>query len=221
MSSTAQVLANQINAQLSTGPRTAEGKAVSSTNSYRHGVYATRLLFSSPQEEQDFAELHAAFIEMHHPKTAQEEKCIHDMARAQWLLNDAAVEEAQFTARLRDRLTEEIRSEGLDPDHHLAARVLEARASNKTLIFSGRRLRHLHTTYYRALRYLLQFQKERRKLIAAQDAMEFRSFLDGMDQDIRAGINEAANELGFVSSPTPPPPPVKKNSLPPKARRWR
>ena len=40
MSSQAQIAANRANAQLSTGPRTEEGKAASSRNAYRHGLFA-------------------------------------------------------------------------------------------------------------------------------------------------------------------------------------
>ncbi|MBI5282364.1 MAG: SEC-C domain-containing protein [Candidatus Solibacter usitatus] len=41
MASSAQVLASQANAQLSTGPRTAEGKAASSRNRVSHGLLAS------------------------------------------------------------------------------------------------------------------------------------------------------------------------------------
>ena len=44
MSSTARVRANRLNAQLSTGPRTASGKAASSMNAVKHGLRARQPL---------------------------------------------------------------------------------------------------------------------------------------------------------------------------------
>ena len=44
MASTAQVLANRLNAQKSTGPRTPEGKAVISQNAVRHGLLAREVV---------------------------------------------------------------------------------------------------------------------------------------------------------------------------------
>ena len=40
MASDAQIVANRLNAQKSTGPRTAEGKAVVSQNAVKHGLLA-------------------------------------------------------------------------------------------------------------------------------------------------------------------------------------
>ena len=44
MATAAQIQANQHNAQLSTGPRTAEGKARSAANSTRHGFCSQSVL---------------------------------------------------------------------------------------------------------------------------------------------------------------------------------
>jgi len=44
MASEAQVLANRLNAQKSTGPRTPEGKAVASQNAVKHGLLARRVV---------------------------------------------------------------------------------------------------------------------------------------------------------------------------------
>jgi hypothetical protein len=49
-----QILANRRNATKSTGPRTAEGKAVVAQNATRHGLLSTRLLIEGEEEAELF-----------------------------------------------------------------------------------------------------------------------------------------------------------------------
>ena len=44
MASVAQIRANRLNAQKSTGPRTAEGKAAASQNAAKHGLLAEQVV---------------------------------------------------------------------------------------------------------------------------------------------------------------------------------
>ena len=48
----AKIEANQANAQLSTGPRTEQGKAISSFNSLRHGLTAMTVLLPGEDPAQ-------------------------------------------------------------------------------------------------------------------------------------------------------------------------
>jgi multidrug resistance efflux pump len=88
MSSTAQVLANQLNAQRSTGPVTETGKAASSQNNFRHGLTgAFRVL---PSENQaDFDELLASLRAEHQPSTITESILVDNMAQHHWLAQRA------------------------------------------------------------------------------------------------------------------------------------
>ena len=54
-----QLKANQINAGLSKGPRTETGKAVSSSNATRHGIFSAQLILKD-EEPEDFQALVAA-----------------------------------------------------------------------------------------------------------------------------------------------------------------
>ena len=54
-----QLVANQNNAGLSTGPRTDTGKAVSSSNATRHGIFSAQLILQD-EEPEEFRELVAA-----------------------------------------------------------------------------------------------------------------------------------------------------------------
>ena len=56
MATSAQIAANQANAQLSTGPRSDDGKERSSRNSTRHGMCSKDLVIL-PGEEDEFAGL--------------------------------------------------------------------------------------------------------------------------------------------------------------------
>lgn len=118
MSTTAQVLANQQNAQHSTGPATQAGKAASSQNNLRHGLTgAFRVL---PTEDQDeFDSLAAALQAEHRPSTVTECVLVEKMAQHHWLsqraqrLQDTAIvadlsqkdQEKQFTLYLRYQTT--------------------------------------------------------------------------------------------------------------------
>ena len=95
MATAAQVLANQNNAQLSTGPRSDAGKTASSQNSVRHGLTgAFRVLAHEDQDEFDNAlqslrDEYTPATEHQHFLVEQLAKCDWNLARAQRLLNRA------------------------------------------------------------------------------------------------------------------------------------
>ena len=84
MSTAAQLAANQANAQLSTGPKTEEGKAASAKNNFRHGCAGKFMLL--PQEStKEFQELKDALYEEHQPATPTETLLIQRMVEHFWL----------------------------------------------------------------------------------------------------------------------------------------
>jgi hypothetical protein len=84
MSTPAQITANQSNAQLSTGPKTEEGKATSSKNNFRHGL-AGRFMLHSADDREEFRQLAAALREEHQPETATEVILVERMAESFWM----------------------------------------------------------------------------------------------------------------------------------------
>ncbi len=82
----AQIAANQSNAQHSTGPKTWEGKAVSALNNFRHGF--TGAFTVLPWEDQnEFDMLLGALREEHKPSGLTETILVDKMAQALWLTN--------------------------------------------------------------------------------------------------------------------------------------
>ncbi len=84
MSTPAQIAANQANAQHSTGPRTAEGKAICARNNIRHGF--TGAFGVLPWEKQEeFDTLLNGLRDEHKPSTFTETMLVEKMAQAAWL----------------------------------------------------------------------------------------------------------------------------------------
>ena len=82
--SQAQINANRQNAQLSTGPTSVAGKAVSSMNAGKHGIYAESLIFPGENPE-DLAALQQAYVDQFHPQGPVEEKLVEILVRCDWM----------------------------------------------------------------------------------------------------------------------------------------
>ncbi len=86
--SPARVIANRMNAALSTGPKTEEGKAATSRNNLRHGL--TGLFMILPWEHRDdFDKLATDLKAEHQPSTPTETLLVERMAQHHWLMQRA------------------------------------------------------------------------------------------------------------------------------------
>ncbi len=199
----AQHSANYQNAQHSTGPRTAEGKAKSSLNSSAHGLSGRgfRLLHFEKQEEYD--ELEAGLLAEHKPTTLTETLLVRKMAQSWWLR-----ERAQFFTDL------------VLPDE-TGSSILQDMP-----LFIRYQAQH-DRAFHKALNELLKLRAERRRDQAARDKGEKAELLFAQKAEynsLRAEVlrikikNQAqskksastpAPEIGFVSQcasehPAPP-----------------
>jgi hypothetical protein len=84
MATDAQIAANRQNAQLSTGPKTPEGKAKSCMNNFRWGFTGAFCVLPTESQEE-FDNLHEALRTEHCPTTPTEELLVEKMAQAAWL----------------------------------------------------------------------------------------------------------------------------------------
>ena len=107
--SQAKIDANRANAQASTGPRTEEGKAISSLNNLRHGFNGAFCVLPS-ENPREFIGLMNDLHAEHKPATPTERLLVMDMARHYWLTQRAI------------RLQEEAFARSLD-DHALARQL--------------------------------------------------------------------------------------------------
>ena len=83
MATAAQIAANRRNAQHSTGPRTAEGRAAVRLNSLTHGLRAQDALLPG-EDEQAFAEIRDAFHQQYNPEGPAELFCVEKMILSFW-----------------------------------------------------------------------------------------------------------------------------------------
>jgi hypothetical protein len=102
MATPAQLLANRLNSQKSTGPRSDEGKAASRMNALKHGARAESLIIPG-EDPEALAELTAAYRDECRPEGPQEELLLETIVRADWTRRRMARLEAEvFTALLAD-----------------------------------------------------------------------------------------------------------------------
>ena len=86
MSTAAQLAANQQNAQLSTGPRTAEGKAISSQNALKTGLTGRTVLLAG--EDPALYQAHCeSFFAEYQPANDAETELVQAIADTAWRLH--------------------------------------------------------------------------------------------------------------------------------------
>ena len=106
MATQAQVTANQANSQKSTGPRTEEGKAVSSRNRLSHG-FASSTRFVKGEDPAEFNSLLDDLISEHQPATPTEQILVEQMAHHHWI--------SMRATRLQDSIVASYLMTGLTP----------------------------------------------------------------------------------------------------------
>ena len=117
MATAAQITANQINAQSSTGPRTDAGKETVSRNASVHGL-AAKKFYLTEADKPVFAELHAALTKHYQPATDHERALLEELAEAKWRCRTART----MDASLLEITVKELRraDPSLSEDHALA-----------------------------------------------------------------------------------------------------
>src|SRR6266545_3646920 len=95
MTSPAKAAANAANAQLSTGPATPEGKAISSQNAIKHGLTAKHVVVRE-DEIQDFNDLRDFLFTELDPQGALELRTFNLLLHASWNIDRFCALEASL-----------------------------------------------------------------------------------------------------------------------------
>lgn len=140
MTSLARRLANQTNAQLSTGPRTLEGIAASRHNATKHGLCGQQIVIKG-EDPLAYDALRTALSKQHNPQTELEAMLVEQVAQNWWRLERARKIEAKMLDQYGD---------------------LEA-YERKAFLNLQRQLARVESAWNRAVRDLAKLQKARRE----------------------------------------------------------
>jgi len=174
MSSEARIVANRLNAQKSTGPRTAEGKAAVAQNAVKHGLSAQCDVIRGEDQkefnqyrEELFWELNPAGV-MQSRLTERIVSLAWRLRRAERLQNEAfdallAKETssplAMFTRSLRGKEQDKGESGGCDGDPALAQTVVRDFANSRVLDRLLMYERRIESSLYRTMNELQKLQR--------------------------------------------------------------
>lgn len=186
MATNAQVEANRLNAQHSTGPVTDAGKKRSSLNSTVHG-FTGQTVFVTPGEKEAYETHCISYIEQYQPKTHQETDLIQQYADQQWSLHQINVQQINLMS-LINAATAQFVNEGTDLDTLSTATAKFYRTVNTLGVYEQRRRRAAAET-------LAQFKElvAAREQALAQAAQTYKAL---KAQDKRF----IPQEFGFVCS---------------------
>ena len=98
MSTSAQIQANQSNAQFSTGPTSPEGKSAAAQNSTKHGLTATYPVIRTPEEQHAFDSLTAALQFELRPITPTDQIIFKHLIHAAWNIDRCHRLEAEIAS---------------------------------------------------------------------------------------------------------------------------
>jgi hypothetical protein len=143
MATPAQILANRANAQKSTGPRSAEGKAASRFNALKHGLDAQSIVLPN-EDPADYEALANEYDRSLRPTTPTERFHVDTLIRSDWQKRRLQLVEADL---FRTLLAE-------NPGAGLASALLSESPAAKLLARIQRQLAAFERAWYRAHREL-------------------------------------------------------------------
>jgi hypothetical protein len=160
MATRKQRAANRRNAQLSTGPKTPEGKAAVRLNALKHGLVSEDAVIFVENEEA-FNELRDTFLDHLQPAGPLETALVHQMVVAQWrLARCRGIETGLFELRLADEEKDLDSKEYVNLlCHQQLAQVFHK--NTDPLAMLGRYEARIERSFFRALHELQRLQAAR------------------------------------------------------------
>jgi len=157
MATDKQTQANQQNAQHSTGPKTAEGRAAVRLNGLKLGLTAQTLILPG-ENEADFKELLDSYEAEHEPSTPIECDLVTQLAMATWRMRRLYHVEAGFYTYKLKILSDTGNRLKLDDFARLG---MVADCNNGTLTTLNRQEARLERSFYKALQELQRIRTQR------------------------------------------------------------
>jgi hypothetical protein len=142
---------NRANAQKSSGPKTELGKAVSSQNSFKHGLYSKAIVIPG-EDPAKFEALRADLAAEHRPFGVTEEMLVDELAQHYWRMKRFRSLDAQM---YRSKGPHENGGSALDTTSLVQCIDLGFFTSIQRALNSAER------SFYKALNTLLELQKAR------------------------------------------------------------
>jgi hypothetical protein len=158
--------AARINGAKSNGPTTAEGKAIASQNSLKHGLTSARVVLPYESQEE-FDRLEAALINRFKPYDELEQELVHEMASSRWRLRRIEVMEAALFVKAFKQ-QHELLGPDADPIDVQAAAYAEV-AESKSLRMLSRHQSQLRRAYEKAWKELELIQEHRKQEAEAEE----------------------------------------------------
>jgi len=185
--SEARLAANRENAQKSSGPVTAEGKAKSSLNAVKHGLTGATVLFANADDAKNYARHVADYEQQFQPVSREERALVQSIADIRWRLATIPVLELAILALGSAAIIDTNPAHWNKPENQ-ATLALEVRRRNE------RELRNLQLQENRLARRRERETAELRTLQAARKARE--------EETLAAGAKAAL--LGLHRDPNAP-----------------
>ena len=152
MATIAQFEANRLNAQKSTGPRSAEGKASSRFNALKHGADARALIIPG-EDEADLLDVTREYYEEFQPEGVVETELVDTLVRCHW--------EKHRVPRLEAAAIQALVSNQQSPDHAVGAVIIADALGPNVLQKLHRRSQAANRDWIRAESDLRRRQAER------------------------------------------------------------
>jgi hypothetical protein len=184
-SSAARALANQANAHLSTGPTTAEGKAIASENSTKHGLTSAKVVVPGESQEE-FDNFREGILESLAPQSPFENELADRVVAALWRLKRFNRLETAFFADRINAIQNEMGIE--DPDAAGAMLFTDLQQMKRMSLF----LRYMTATQR-------EYNKAKSELEKEQKRRQHAEFEQAALEPMQAEPAEPGEPVGFVS----------------------
>lgn len=195
MATKAQIKANRLNAKRSTGPKSVEGKKVSSQNAIRHGLCSRQVVLSL-ENRVEYDQLLEDLIQNYKPANLQEELQVTMIAESWWRYRRAINQDTQLWDNTCNHT-----NVNMPPEVRIAAAMA---VEQDHAIKRQRYITSLSREHERAVRLMEKLQKDRR----AQEEKDREAARRTKNAAGYQQMREELHAIGSVSQNDPKPPEV-------------